>query len=353
MLIALDFAIGPVREIVIAGRAGDAGTRRLLAEVRRRFLPNAVVLMALAASPALAQSWPQKPVRLVVSGVAGGSLDIPARAVAEKLRDKLGQPVIVENRPAVGGTVAVGEVAKAAPDGYTMVMIANNLRLYPLMGAKLNFDPERDLVPVAAIASVPMLLVGTRKAPPGDVRALIAQAKAAPGSINYGTPGYGSPHHLATALFTTETGIALTHVPYKGTAPVLNDLLANQLEIAFLGLSSAIPHIKSGKLRAYGVAALKRSAIAPDMPTIAENGGPKFDASYWYAIAVPKGTPSAIVERLSAEVLRLLARPAMHETFLKQGFEPMPGGAAEAAKLLSDEVTKWKRPIADANVRVE
>jgi tripartite-type tricarboxylate transporter receptor subunit TctC len=318
-------------------------------------LKKAIAALALSAlcSFAVAQGYPSKALRLVVPFPPGGGTVLVARNISRDLAEVLGQPVVVENRPGAGGLVAWGEVAKAAPDGYTMVMIANNLRLYTLMGSKLNFDPERDLVPVAAIASVPMLLVGTRKAPPGDVRALIAQAKAAPGSINYGTPGYGSPHHLATALFTTETGIALTHVPYKGTAPVLNDLLANQLEIAFLGLSSAIPHIRSGKLRAYGVAALKRSAIAPDMPTIAENGGPKFDASYWYAIAVPKGTADAIVERLSAEVLRLLARPAMHETFLKQGFEPMPAGAAEAARLLSGEVTKWKRPIADANVRVE
>ncbi|OGA77346.1 MAG: hypothetical protein A3G81_09530 [Betaproteobacteria bacterium RIFCSPLOWO2_12_FULL_65_14] len=311
-----------------------------------------VALFALC-SFSLAQDFPSKALRLVVPFPPGGGTDLVARNISRDLAEALGQPVVVENRPGAGGLVAWGEVAKAAPDGYTMVMIANNLRLYPLMGSKLNFDPERDLVPVAAIASVPMLLVGTRKAPPGDVRALIAQAKAAPGSINYGTPGYGSPHHLATALFVTETGIALTHVPYKGTAPVLNDLLANQLEIAFLGLSSAIPHIKSGKLRAYGVAALKRSAIAPDMPTIAENGGPKFDASYWYAIAVPRGTASAIVDRLSAEVLRLLSRPAMQETFLKQGFEPMPAGAADAGKMLSDEVTKWKRPIVDAKVKIE
>lgn len=313
----------------------------------------AAVALSVLCSFALAQDFPSKALRLIVPFPPGGGTDVVARNISRDLAEALGQPVVVENRPGAGGLVAWGEVAKAAPDGYTMVMIANNLRLYPLMGAKLNFDAEHDLVPVAAIASVPMVLVGTKKAPPGDVRALIAQAKAAPGAINYGTPGYGSPHHLATALFTTETGISLTHVPYKGTAPVLNDLLANQLEVAFLGLSSAIPHIKSGKLRAYGVAALKRSAIAPDMPTIAENGGPRFDASYWYAIAVPKGTPGAIVERVSAEVLKLLARPAMHEAFRKQGFEPMPAGPAEASKMLSDEATKWKRPIVEANVKVE
>jgi tripartite-type tricarboxylate transporter receptor subunit TctC len=318
-------------------------------------LRKAVALIALSAlcSFALAQEFPSKPLRLVVPFPPGGGTDLVARNISRDLAEVLGQPVVVENRPGAGGLVAWGEVAKAAPDGYTMVMIANNLRLYPLMGTKLSFDPERDLVPVAAIASVPMLLVGTRKAPPGDLQALINQAKAAPGSINFGTPGYGSPHHLATAFFTTETGIGLTHVPYKGTAPLLNDLLANQVEIAFLGLSSAMPHVKSGRLRAYGLAALKRSAIAPDMPTIAENGGPSFDASYWYAIAVPKGTPPAIVERLGSEVLRLLSRPAMHETFLKQGFEPMPAGGADTGRMLTDEVSKWKRPIADGQVKVE
>lgn len=302
---------------------------------------------------ASAQEFPARPLRLVVPFPPGGGTDLVARNISRDLAEALGQPVVVDNRPGAGGLVAWGEVAKAAPDGYTTVMIANNLRLYPLMGSKLAFDPERDLVPVAALASVPMVLVGTKKAPPGDLRALIDAAKAAPGSINYGTPGYGSPHHLAAALFATETGIALTHVPYKGTAPLLNDLLANQLEIAFLGLSSAIPHIKSGRLRAYGVAAPKRSAVAPDVATIAENGGPAFDASYWYALAVPRGTPGAIVERLSAEVLRLLARPAMRETFLKQGFEPMPAGVEDTARMLAGEVTKWKRAIVEANVRLE
>ncbi|HEY5899066.1 MAG TPA: tripartite tricarboxylate transporter substrate-binding protein [Burkholderiales bacterium] len=313
------------------------------------FLAAACTLSAIA----FAQPYPAKPLHLVVPFPPGGGTDLVARNISRDLAAALGQPVIVENRPGGGGLVAWTETAKAVADGYTMVMIANNLRLYPLMGSKLNFDPDRDLVPVAAIASVPMVLVGSHKAPAGDLRALLAAARSAPGTINYATPGYGSPHHLATALFATETHVALTHVPYKGTAPVLNDLLADQVEIAFLGLSAAIPHIKSGKLRPYGVAALKRSAIAPDMPTIGENGGPVFDASYWYAIAVPAGTPGAVVERLSAEVLKVLARPATQEAFLKQGFEPMPAGAAEAAKLLADEVTKWKRPILEAKVRVE
>ena len=153
-------------------------------------------------------------------------------------------------------------------------LLVKNLRLYSLMHATLAFDPVTDLVPVAATASVPMLLVGSSKAPPGDLKALLAQAKAAPGSINYGTPGNGSPHHLATALFAMETGTRFTHVPYKGTAPVVNDLLASQVEIAFLGLSSALPHVKSGRLRAYGVAAPRRSGVTPDMPTLAENGAP-------------------------------------------------------------------------------
>lgn len=311
------------------------------------------LLLACAVSLAQGQEFPAKPLRLVVPFPPGGGTDLVARNISKGLADALGQPVAVENRPGAGGLVAWGETARAAPDGHTMVVIANNLHLYTLMRAKLPFDPETDLIPVAAVASVPMLLVGSSKAPPGDLKALIAAAKAAPGTINYGTPGNGSPHHLATALFATETGTRFTHVPYKGTAPVVNDLLAGQVEIAFLGLSSALPHVKSGKLRPYGVAALKRSAVAPEMPTLAENGGPSFDASYWYAVAVPKGTPPAIVERLGTEILKVVANPAVRETLLKQGFEPMPASAAEAAKLLAGEVTKWRRPIAEAGVKLE
>ena len=313
----------------------------------------AMLAFGCAVAAAHAQDYPSRPLRFVVPFPPGGGTDLVARSISRGMSEAFGQPVTVENRPGAGGLVAWGEVAKAAPDGHTIVIIANNLRVYSLMRASLPFDPATDLVPVAAVASVPMLLVGSSKAPPGDLKALLGQAKAAPGSINYGTPGNGSPHHLATALFETETGTRYTHVPYKGTAPLVNDLLGGQVEIAFLGLSSALPHVKSGKLRAYGVAAPKRSAVAPEMPTLAENGGPAFDASYWYAVAVPKGTPPAIIERLSTEILKIVGVAATRDAFLKQGFEPMPAGAAETAKLLAGEVAKWARPIADANVRLE
>ena len=205
----------------------------------------AMLAFGCAVAAAHAQDYPSRPLRFVVPFPPGGGTDLVARSISRGMSEAFGQPVTVENRPGAGGLVAWGEVAKAAPDGHTIVIIANNLRVYSLMRASLPFDPATDLVPVAAVASVPMLLVGSSKAPPGDLKALLGQAKAAPGSINYGTPGNGSPHHLATALFETETGTRYTHVPYKGTAPLVNDLLGGQVEIAFLGLSSALPHVKS------------------------------------------------------------------------------------------------------------
>ena len=302
---------------------------------------------------ATAQDYPNRALRLVVPFPPGGGTDLVARNVSQRLSEGLGQPVLVENRPGGGGLVAWTETSKAAPDGYTLVVIANNLRLYALMPTKLGFDPNTDLVPVATIASVPMLLVGSGKSTAADVRALLTAAKAAPGRVNYGTPGNGSPHHLAMALFAAETGTSWTHVPYKGTAPLTNDLLAEQVEVAFLGLSSALPHVKSGRLKAYGVAAPKRSGVAPDMATLAENGGPAFDASYWYAIAVPKGTPRPAMERLNAELVKSLNTPAMRDTFIRQGFEPMPSTLEGASKALADEVAKWSAPIAQGGVRFE
>ncbi len=322
--------------------------------IHRLALAAAWVLSAvLPMQAALAQDYPNRGLRLVVPFPPGGGTDLVARNVSQRLSEGLGQPVLVENRPGGGGLVAWTETAKAMPDGYTLVVIANNLRLYGLMPTKLGFDPNTDLVPVATIASVPMLLVGSGKSTATDVRGLVAAARAAPARIHYGTPGNGSPHHLAMALFASETATSWTHVPYKGTAPLTNDLLAEQVEVAFLGLSSALPHVKSGRLKAYGVAAPKRSGVAPDMATLAENGGPSFDASYWYAIAVPRGTPRAAMDRLNAELVKALNTPALRDTFMRQGFEPMPSTAEGAAKMLADEIGKWSGPIAQGGVRFE
>lgn len=323
----------------------------------RRMLSYAVVVafaaLALAPVAGRAQDYPAKPVHLVVPFPPGGGTDGVARAVSTGLAAALGQPVIVENRPGAGGLVAWGQVAKAAPDGYTLVMIANNLRVYKLMKSNLAFDPDTDLVPVATVASVPIVLVGSGRSPADDIGGLVAAGKRAPGTINYGMPGMGSPHHLAYGKLAAETGVRFTLVPYKGTAPLMGDLLGEQIEVAFLGLSSALPHLKSGRLKAYGVAAPRRSPLAPEVQTLAERGGPSFDGSYWYAIAVPKGTPQPVIERLGKAIGQVVAEPAVQANFAKRGFEPMPGGAGEAAQRLADEVAKWSRAVAEQNIRLD
>lgn len=323
---------------------------------RRRAVITAVLACAAACSgwgPALAQEFPAKPIRLVIPFPPGGGADGAARALSPRLSEYLGQPVIIENRPGGGGLVAWGEVSRAAPDGYTLVVIANNLRLYPVMQIATNFDPDRDLVPVSTIVSIPMVLVGSSKAPPGGVRELAADAKSAAGKMNSGTVGNGSPHHLASARFAAEIGASFTHVPYKGTGLLVNDLLGGQIEIAFVPLSVALPQLRSGRLRSYGLAVPQRSGLAPDIPTLAESGGPSFDASYWFAIAAPRGTPEAVVRRLNRDIVRTLELAPIRETLSRQGFEPMPASVERSAKYLADEVAKWSGPIKTYGIRAD
>jgi tripartite-type tricarboxylate transporter receptor subunit TctC len=300
---------------------------------------------------AQAQEFPSKPIRLVVPFPPGGGTDGAARTLSQRLAEFLGQPIVIENRPGDGGLVAWGEVARATPDGHTLVVIANNLRLYPVMQITTSFDVDRDLIPVATFASVPMVLVGSAKAPRGDVKALAANAQSAPGKLNAGTVGNGSPHHLALARFAAEIGATFTYIPYKGTAPLVNELLGAQLDIAFVPLSVALPHLRSGRLHSYGVALAKRSGLAPDLATLAENNGPSFDASYWYAIAAPRGTPENVVARLNRDIGRTLELAPVRETLARQGFEPMPASVEQSAKYLADEITKWSGPIKAYGIR--
>jgi tripartite-type tricarboxylate transporter receptor subunit TctC len=319
----------------------------------RVLLACCIVLLGLGNAPAMAQDFPSKPVHLVVPFPPGGGTDGATRTISARLAELLGQPVIIENRPGAGGLVAWSEVSRATPDGYTLVVIANNLRLYPVMQMSTNFDPDRDLVPVATMASVPMALVGGSNAPRSGIKEFIAAAKSAPGKINSGTVGNGSPHHLASARFAAEIGASFTHVPYKGTAPLVNDLLGGQIDIAFIPLSVALPHLRSGRLHSYGVALPKRSELAPDLATLAENGGPSFDASYWYAIAAPRGTPEAVLRRLNRDIVRTLDVPAVRENLSRQGMEPMPGTPEQSAARLADEIAKWSGPIKAYGIRAD
>ena len=300
-----------------------------------------------------AQAYPARTIRLVVPFPPGGGTDGAARALSQRLAEALGQAVVVENRPGGGGLVAWSEVARAAPDGHTLVLIANNLRLYPVMQIATSFDPDRDLVPVATLASVPMVLVASRKAPAGGFQELVQDAKSAAGRVNAGTVGNGSPHHLASARLAGEIGASFTHIPYKGTAPLVTDLLGDQIEIAFVPLSVALPHLRSGRLRSFGVALPQRSRLAPDLATLSENGGPSFDASYWYAVAAPRATADAVMRRLNSEIVKILDQAPMKESLARQGFEPMPASLEQSAKHLADEVTKWSGPIKTFGIRAD
>jgi tripartite-type tricarboxylate transporter receptor subunit TctC len=316
-------------------------------------LSLAFVSAGLYFGTAQAQSYPTKTVRLVVPFPPGGGTDGVARSISSGLSKSLGQPVVVENRPGAGGLVAWSQVSRATPDGYTLVMIANNLRLYRLMRAKVDFDPDNDLVPVAAVASVPMVLAGSKADSAATLRELVSIGRTSPGKLNFGHPGAGGPHHLAYALFSAETGVNFTLVPYKGTGPLMSDLLGGRIDVAFLPLSAARPHFDSGRLRNYGVASPRRTDLAPDLPTVAENGGPSFDASYWFAVAVPKGTPRPIIERLAAEINALTATPAIRESMHKQGFEPMSGNSEQTDQALAEEVKKWGRSIREHGIFLE
>lgn len=313
-----------------------------------------VTVLALAGAQAHAQAYPAKTLRLVVPFPPGGGTDGVARSIHRELGELLGQPVVIENRPGAGGLVAWSQVAKAAPDGHTLVMVANNLRLYKLMQAKLDFDPDADLVAVAPVASVPMVLVGSSNLQRlAGILELAATGRNSPAKLNYGIVGTGSPHHLAYALLSASTGARFTLISYKGTGPLMNDLLGAQIDLAFVGLSVALPHIKSGRLKSFGVAAARRSAIAAEVPTLAEGGGPGFDASYWFAIAVPRGTARTVIERLNAEITKAVALPAVRESFLRQGFEPMAAGVEQTERMFADEIAKWSRPIADYAIRAD
>ncbi len=332
--------------------------------ILRRLRPNArlafkglfacaAIIFGSSGSVAQAQDYPARPIRLVVPFPPGGGTDGAARALSQRLAEALGQPVLVENRPGGGGLVAWGEVSRAAPDGHTLVVIANNLRLYPVMQIATAFDPDRDLVPVATLASVPMALVASRKAPPGGFRELVQDARSAAGKVNSGTVGNGSPHHLASARLAGEIGATFTHIPYKGTAPLVTDLLGDQIEIAFVPLSVALPHLRSGRLRSLGVAMPQRSRLAPELATLAENGGPSFDASYWFAVAAPRATADAVMRRLNSEIAKILDLASMKENLARQGFEPMPASLEQSAKLLADEVAKWSGPIKTFGIRAD
>ncbi len=320
---------------------------------RRRLLAILTVSVAAVLTLPARAAYPEKPIRLVVPFAPGGGNDILARAISPKLAELLGQPVIVENRPGAAGNIGAAEVAKAAPDGYTVLMASNQVVINPSLYSSMSFDVMKDLVPVGILANVQFVLVANPAVAAKTVPELISQAKKSPGALNHGTPGSGTPQHLAAELFNTMTGTSLVHIPYKGTGPAIADLLGGQVQLAFGTLPSVKPHIDAGKLRAIAMTGAKRSALLPGVPTINESGVMGYEASTWYGILAPAGTPAAALERLEAALSKVVQDKDVQAKLVSQGFDPGFHPRAEMATAMRSDFSKWAKVAKEANVKID
>ena len=313
----------------------------------------ALVLLALA-STADAQSWPAKPIRIISPYPPAGANDLLARIIVPKLSEQLGQPVVGENRAGATGNIGAELVAKAPADGYTLLMgQAGNLTINISLMAKIPFDPVRDFSPVTMVASTPNVLVVHPSLPVRTVKDLIALAKAKPGQINYATSGIGSPGHLAAELLNKSAGIRLVHIPYKGAAPALLDVVAGNAHLYFTSAVSAQPFIPSGRLRMVAVASAKRSPSLPEVPTVAEAGFPEFDVSSWWGVVAPASTPREVVMRLQTEIHRVIALPEIRAKLAEQGLDIATNTPEQFAAYIKSETAKWAKLIREVGVKPE
>ncbi len=322
-------------------------------QLRRRLL-MALALLAVGVGTALAQAYPSRQIRIVVPFAAGaGVLDIMARLVGQHLGASLGQQVVIDNRPGAGGIVGAEVVAKAEPDGYTLLMGNTALVVSPYLYAKLPFEPLADFVPVTLVNSAPLLLVVHPSVPVQSVKELIAYAKARPGQLNYGSGGVGSTPYLATELLKAMAGIDVVHVPYKGGAPALADLAAGQLTFMIENVPGTMPLVKSGKLRALAITSAQRSPLAPDLPTMAEAGVPDYEMVGWNGVFVAKGTPAEIVARLNSDLAKVLRLPDVKEQMATLGAEPGGDSTPAFGAFVKAESARWGRIIKERGIRPE
>lgn len=307
-----------------------------------------------AAHDMLAQTYPTKTIRMIVAYPPGGGTDIVGRLIAQKLTDSLGQTVVVDNRGGATGNIGTELAAKAAPDGYTLLMgnVAPNAINVSLF-KQLPYDPVKDFAPVSLVAITPNLLVVHPALPVRTVKDLVALAKAKPGTLNYPSAGVGSSSHLAGELLRSLAKVDIVHVPYKGGGPALIDLLSGEMQIMFATMPAAMPHVKTGKLRPVAVTTAKRSQTLPELPTIAEAGVRGYEASTWYGLLAPAGTPQPVITRLHDEVVRALNTPDMRAKFASQGFEAAGTTPAEFGAYIKSEIAKWGKVIRDAGIRAE
>lgn len=321
----------------------------------RRFL----ALWLLATAPCFAkaqgaaESWPARPVRLVIGLAPGGGTDIQARLFAQKLSENLGRPFVVENRTGAGGTVAYAQVAKATPDGYTLMGITSGFTITPSIYSKLSYDPQKDFAPVSLVVQAPFLLLVHPSLPARTVKELVALARAKPGTLDAGTAGYGSSTHMAFEQFRVAAGVKITAVPYKGTGPALVDAIAGQVHMLFGNVLSTLGYVKAGKLRVLGVSTVTRAKALPDVPTIAESGLPTYEDSTWFGVVAPAGTPSAIVNRLNAELVKISRSSDVVERIAPDGGEPVGNTPGEFARRIAADIARWRKLVTEAGIRLE
>lgn len=319
-----------------------------------RLLTVSTLLAAGLCAAAQAQTYPDRPIRLIAPFPAGGLVDVLACAVGDELSKSLGQPVIVENRPGAGGNIGADAVAKSAPDGYTLLMTsAGILTANEFLYAKMPFDTATAFVPVSNVADMPMMVVVNPKIEAKTLAEFVAYAKANPGKLNFGSPGVGTTGHLGLALFMHAAGIKLTHVPYKGAAPAITDLIAGQIDGVVDNPPTVLPHIQAEKLRPLAVAAKTRMAQLPNLPTAAQAGVANFEASSWFGVAAPAGTPPAIVARLHKDIAAALAKPELKERFAKSGARLLGNSPEEFAKQIVDDRKMWGEVIKAAGINAQ
>ncbi len=319
----------------------------------KRQLVFAMAAAAMLAQPVCAQNYPNRPIRLVVPFSPGGAADVPGRILTQKMSEALGQQVVVDNRPGAGSTIGAEQVAKAPPDGYTLLVISNTHFVSAALYKKLAYDSLADYAPVTQVTSAPNIVVVHPSLPAKTIRELIALARAKPGKIDYASSGNGSTQHLTGALFTKMAGIEMTHIPYRGSGPVTADLLGGQVMVAFPGIAGMLPHIKAGKLRALAVTSAKRSPELPQVPTVAEAGVKGYDVTAWFGVAGPKGMPRDIVLRLHAELLRILKNPEVQKLLLSAGQEVAWQDTPDLfGEMLKIEAAKWARMVRESGAQV-
>jgi tripartite-type tricarboxylate transporter receptor subunit TctC len=311
------------------------------------------VVLSLAASAACAQTYPNHAVRLVVPFLAGGSTDIVGRTVAQKLSEMWGQPVVVDNRP--GGSTIIGTelVARSAPDGYTLLVTPAPFTINPSLVAKIAYDALNDFAPITLINTTPLVLVVNPGVPAKNVKELIALAKAKPGKLNFGSSGTGGSNHLAGELFNAMAGVKMAHIPYKGNAGALTDIVGGHLDVVYNGLTSALALIKGGKLRVLAVTSLKRNAALPDVPTLDEAGLKGFEAVAWNGLTAPAKTPRDVIMKINADVLKVVNSPELKERLKAEGSDPVGNTPEQFGAFLRDEIAKWAKVIKFANVKPE